>query len=417
MKEHRISASYNLNSINQMKAKSLNEANFLLIDLKRKENINKERFNVILNSSKITNKEFNCSMINKSYVLNNNKLWKQAENNLKQAIIINNSPRNQRERNNSLSIIQTKANLNELEDLKDLMVKEMKESFNDIERKLKNQMRNMSLQQEVEKIELNHIEGKLATEKMNEFKVENFADLIQKRRKAVFFSNAKNQSIIDKMSPVKRKKTDIKKITSKLELLELEEEKYGVKFDEEETKIIHNFILEQELEKNKDLSKLRKLLGKESKLVNSNKIIKSSDEETNTKTKYISHMTNRFNKILNIIYPKLMTTKQNKINCNIKLMRDRIKNNNMCKLRDCNVLVNRDIVTNQHMLNRSNSQNETFNFSKNSFTSRSFYNKFTQAESFYNKAKKIDKEDVIFSNVYENNPSLTMRIKQKFLEN
>ncbi len=98
-------------------------------------------------------------------------------------------------------------------------------------------------------------------------------------------------------------------------------------------------------------------------------------------------------------------------------MRDNIKNRNISKLRNCNILANKDLIIDEPQSKCSNSHNQTFNFSKNSFTSRSFYNKFTQAESFYIKAKRIDKEDAIFSNAYENNPSLTMRIKQNFIEN
>lgn len=396
---------YDKNSNKTNKEKTdLNDASILLdmINFQRVKKDNKIA-NIIIKSD-INEKKLNCSNFDRNYVLNNNKLWKKHSHNLNCAIEVGHLDKNGNFNIKKNDIIQDKK-IVRVKKEKTSIIEDLKNGLRKIEKNLKDTSKLNSIQREIEKIEIRHMEGRLedfnykneienATGTSSKFnphkKVESFNQW--KERKTKILKNEKSkQSIIDINSSgviqnlnnllgKKSRKNENKGSLMLNNILEINTNKNDsfsdsvkskntnsldeseikklAEFDLSELDIINDFILEEEISKDSNLKKIfsnldayeKKLSGKKNNILavvemdkKSQKILESQrtkhflnslvydnsvqkgtmlDHISVTRLNCINFVSERLKKIMRIIYPDMMSKKQQIINLEIRKMKE-----------------------------------------------------------------------------------------------
>lgn len=450
--------------LKKIKRSTLHDSNFLLMEIKHREKRKEQERNCRMEFFKV-NKKLSCSQIPKSYILNNSKLWIEHGQELNNCLkaetkdkpLIIKKPQDLQ--SDQQKIIEAEINY------KDLIMKELKSSLPVIEKKIKNNRRIAALKSEIEKIELTHIEGKLKEQNMSLFEVENIDQISKKRRKAMVVPNkhqhhaspSENQS---NSQDENLSGTIFDYMTIKSDFANHSKHNLEDNFDEDEEKLLQNFIMEEEILKDKTLSNYRTVLGRDvakkvridndvdqyytkriiefkslkekEKKFEKQSQIKHIDEETKTKTNYISNTTSTINKVLSIIYPNLMNKKQEKINREVQKIKEKIKRqkqqksvlatpnsnsssnlifNSNCILSKSRMIGRGKIRTHSTGFNQVNENTFDLNAAIKGKSSANLLNNLVSIETFCIKAREFD--EAIFSPKYYSNRSTLSAVRSK----
>lgn len=268
------------------------------------------------------------------------------------------------------SISKKLDNKNKIFNTKKQIINELKLNLPLIESKLRHMRKMYSVQQQIEKIELSHIEGKLKEDIIQSFKLEEDSSLNKKHIKnnsSIFFKKnivpkfkiIKENSVKDNSKDIiniedfnekhSNENKDNESINSIIDKNKLKNKKYinfcnnnnnnenakqesdlPIRFEQNEEEILQQFILFNCISQNKELLLIYKLLKKENlekikyKYSSRDAYYLGSkvkymfngdflDEETKMKIENIKKSSKNLNYLMNIIYPKLMNEKQKNI--------------------------------------------------------------------------------------------------------